>query len=322
MPPRPASLLAFVYALGYPIGALAVSALSPMATLVFRFGLAAAILTTWALLAGVKWPTGTRLAHVVISGLLTQAVQFICLYLALLHGAPAVLGAVVISMNPVATALLAAVFLGERLTAMRVVALILGALAVLAACAQRLLMVGGVDAVIVLLIVSLLAIASGGVYQQRFCRGVDFRATAALQNAASLIPVAALAAVMPWTVTNLHTAVLAVGAVVLLNATLCMTMYVRAIDRYGAAAVAMLFAVIPAIAGVLSWLLLGQRPDLGVVVGLVLGALACWLNSRAVARTVRTPATPAPATPPHRTAESSRSGPSDRRGQAAECPCP
>ena len=198
--------------MGYPIGALAVSALTPMATLVFRFGLAAAILTTWALAARVKWPTGTRLAHVVISGLLTQAVQFICLYLALMHGAPAVLGAVVISMNPVATALLAAVFLGERLTVMRVAALVLGALAVLAACAGRLLMVGGVDTVIVLLVISLLALASGGVYQQRFCRGVDFRATAALQNAASLLPVAILAAVMPWTVTNLHTAVVAVGA--------------------------------------------------------------------------------------------------------------
>jgi drug/metabolite transporter (DMT)-like permease len=182
-------------------------------------------------------------------------------------------------------------------------------------------MVGRVDAVIVLLVVSLLALASGGVYQQRFCRSVDFRATAALQNTASLIPVAVLAAVMPWTVTNLHTAVVAVGAVVLLNATLCMTMYVRALARYGAAAVAMLFAVIPAIAGVLSWLLLGQRPDLGVVVGLVLGALACWLNSRAVARTVR-PASPAPATRPLQTAESSRSGPSDRRDPAAECPCP
>lgn len=292
-----------------------------MATLVFRFGLAAAILTAWGLAAGVKWPTGTRLVHVLVSGLLTQALQFICLYLALMHGAPAVLGAVIISMNPVATALLAAVFLGERLTAKRVAALTLGVLAVLAACAHRLLMVGGVDVVIVLLVVSLLAIASGGVYQQRFCRGVDFRATAALQNAASLIPVAILAALMPWTVTSVHTAIVAVGAVVLLNATLCMTLYVRAIDRYGAAAVAMLFAVIPAIAGALSWLLLGQRPDIGIVIGLALGAAACWLNSRAVAQTVRQ-TSPTPATPQPQTAESSRSGPSDRRDQAAECPCP
>lgn len=308
-----------MYALGYPIGALAVSAMSPMATLVLRFSLAAAILTGWAWIAGVKWPTGRVLGHVMIAGLLTQAAQFICLYLALLHGAPAVLGAVIISMNPVATALLAAVFLRERLTTRRVAALALGFIAVIAACAQRLLKVGGVDIVVTLLVVSLLALAAGGVYQQRFCRGVDFRANAALQSAASLVPAAALACVMPWTVTSVPRAIVAVGAVVLLNATLCMTLYVRAIGRYGAAAVAMLFAVIPAIAGILSWAMLGQRPDIGVAIGLVIGALACWLNS--TAQTV-TSTTPGPATPPPPTAGSNRSGPSDHRAPAAECPCP
>ena len=59
-----------------------------------------------------------------------------------------------------------------------------------------------------------------------------------------------------------------------------MTLYVRAINNYGAAAVAMLFAVIPAVAGLLSWLMLGQRPDVGIAVGLVVGAAACWLNAR------------------------------------------
>jgi len=28
---------------------------------------------------------------------------------------------------------------------------------------------------------------------------------------------------------------------------------------------------------VLSWLMLGQRPDIGIAVGLVVGAAACWL---------------------------------------------
>ena len=46
-----------------------------------------------------------------------QAVQFCFLYLAIQRGAPAVLCAVVIAMNPVATALLAAVFLRDRLGA-------------------------------------------------------------------------------------------------------------------------------------------------------------------------------------------------------------
>jgi drug/metabolite transporter (DMT)-like permease len=280
MPLRTASSLTFFYALGYPIGALAVSAMSPMAVLVFRFGVAGAILSGWALIARVTWPTGRTLAHVLITGLLAQALQFICLYLALMHGAPAVLGAVVISMNPVVTAVLAAMFLGEGLTWTRLGALVLGVLAVLAACAGRLLAIGGVDTVVLLLLIALISLAAGGVYQQRFCSTVDFRAMAALQNAVALLPVAALVTVMPWHMTDPWKAAGAVAAVVLFNATLCMTLFVRAINDHGAAAVAMLFAVIPAVAGLLSWLMLGQRPDIGIAVGLVVGATACWLNAR------------------------------------------
>ncbi|MGA5465029.1 DMT family transporter [Mycobacterium sp. NPDC050041] len=278
---RSATVLTFFYALGYPIGAHAVSVMSPMAVLVLRFGLAGGIIGGWAWASKVTWPTGRALVHVLVSGLLTQAVQFICLYLALLHGAPAVLGAVIVSMNPVVTALLAAAVLRERLTWRRVVALALGIVAVLAACAGRLVAVGGVDPVVLLLVVALLGLAVGGVYQQRFCSDVDFRATAALQNGVSLLPVAALAAVMPLTVTDPWQAAGAVAAVVLLNAVLGMTLFVRAVNNYGAAAVAMLFAVIPAVAGLLSWLMLGQRPDIGIAVGLVVGAAACWLNSSA-----------------------------------------
>ena len=280
MPLGAASALTFFYALGYPVGALAVSVMSPMAVLVFRFGLAAAILATWAALARVTWPTGRTLVHVLISGLLAQGLLFTCLYVALLHGAPAVLGAVIISMNPVVTTVLAAMFLGEGLTWTRIGALALGVVAVLAACAGRLIAVGGVDPVVLLILVSLFSVAAGGVYQQKFCAGVDFRATAALQNAACILPVVALASVMPWTVTDPWKAVGAVAAVVLLNAVLSMTLYVRGINDYGAAAVAMLFTVIPAVAGLLSWVMLGQRPDVGIAVGLVVGAAACWLNAR------------------------------------------
>jgi drug/metabolite transporter (DMT)-like permease len=240
MPLGAASALTFFYALGYPIGALAVSAMSPMAVLVFRFGLAGAILSALALTARVTWPTGRTLVHVLITGLLTQAMQFICLYIALMHGAPAVL----------------------------------------AACAGRLFAIGGVDTVVLLLIVALVSLAVGGVYQQQFCSQVDFRASAALQNGVALLPVAALATVMPWHVVDPWKAAGAVAAVVLFNAALCMSLYVRAINNYGAAAVAMLFAVIPAVAGLLSWAMLGERPDIGIAVGLVVGALACWLNAR------------------------------------------
>jgi drug/metabolite transporter (DMT)-like permease len=131
---------------------------------------------------------------------------------------------------------------------------------------------------------ALLGLSAGGVYQQRFCAGVDFRAMSAVQNAAALIPAAALAFLTPFTVHDAGKAVIAVVGMVLLNATLAVSLYVRAINTHGAAAVAMLFAVIPAVAGVLSWIILGQRPDVGVAVGLLLGGLACWINTGAPSR--------------------------------------
>jgi drug/metabolite transporter (DMT)-like permease len=279
MPLRTASSVTFFYALGYPIGNLAVAGMTPMAALVLRFGLAATILGAWTQLSSARWPTGRRLAHVLVSGLLMQAVQFCCLYQAVQLGAPAVLCAVLIAMNPVSTAILGAVFLGERLNRWRVVALMLGVVAVLAACASRLLATRGVDPVMVLLVIALLGLSAGGIYQQRFCADVDFRATSALQNAVAFFPAAVLAGLTPFAVHDPVKAGVAVTGIVLLNATLAVSLYVRAINAHGAAAVAMLFAVIPAVAGLLSWMMLGQRPDAGIAIGLAVGAVACWLNS-------------------------------------------
>jgi drug/metabolite transporter (DMT)-like permease len=284
MPLTTASAVTLTYAIGYPIGALAVASMTPMAVLVLRFGLAAIILASWATLARVSWPRGVQFGHVVVAGLLIQAVQFCCLYEALLLGAPAVLCAVVVAMNPVTTAILAATFLREPLGAQRIAALVLGVVAVLVACAKRLLSTHGVDPVIALLIVALLGLSAGGVYQQRYCSGVDFRAMSAVQNAVALLPATALALLTPFAVHDAAKAALAITGMVLLNATLAVSIYLRAISVHGAAAVAMLFAVIPAAAAVLSWLMLGQRPDIGVAVGLLVGGLACWLNSRASGR--------------------------------------
>jgi drug/metabolite transporter (DMT)-like permease len=76
MPIRTATAVTFFYALGYPIANIAVNAMTPMAVLAFRFGLALVILGAWARMARVAWPTGRKLGHVAVAGLLMQAVQF------------------------------------------------------------------------------------------------------------------------------------------------------------------------------------------------------------------------------------------------------
>ena len=84
---------------------------------------------------------------------------------------------------------------------------------------------------------------------------------------------------------------------VLLNATVAVSLYVRAISVHGAAAVTMLFALIPPVAAGLSWLMLGQRPDIGIAIGLLVGGLACWLNSEP-APLLKTSGCPVTARPP------------------------
>ena len=83
-----------------------------------------------------------------------------------------------------------------------------------------------------------------------------------------------------------------------------MTLYVRGVNNYGAAAVAMLFAVIPAVAGLLSWLMLGQRPDIGVAIGLVVGGGRVLAQRHGV-----TPTASGRSSRRRQTAASRRSGP-------------
>ena len=319
MPFRSASVLTFLYALGYPIGALAVSALSPMAVLIFRFGLAAAILGSCALLARVSWPTGWRWCTSRSAACWRRAVQFVALYLALEHGAPAVLGAVVVAMNPCVTALLAAMFLGESLT---VVAgrwpWCSASVAVLAACASRLMADGGVDAVdagcwwsrlvghrrgrrlsaAVLRRRRLPRDGGGAERRVRWCPSRCWRRSSPLHRAR---PVEGRRRGG-----RRRAAERDVGH----------DDYVRAINLHGAATVSMLFCVIPAVAGLLAWMMLGQRPDVGIAVGL---AAARWRAGSTPGRQASSVSTIQPATADGSIA-SMRS--ITRRGRVAGCPCP
>ena len=111
---------------------------------------------------------------------------------------------------------------------------------------------GGIDPAVLLLLVALVGIAAGGVYQQRFCADVDFRATAALQNAVAFVPAVVLAALTPHSRCTTRSGRPSRSPAWCCSTRRWVSLYVRAINLHGAAAVAMLFCVIPAVAGLLS----------------------------------------------------------------------
>lgn len=272
--PRHAVLITLLYGLGYPLGAMALTALAAPWVLTVRFVLAGALLAGVSALGRRHWPRGREWSHVIVVGLLTQAVQFGCAYEGMQAGVPPTLTALVIAMNPLVTAALAAVWLGERPTARGLAGLLLGLAAIAAAFAGR-VSTDGADAALVLPLVALLGMSAGGVYQQRFLPRVDPLPASATGQLVSAIPMALWAAATPPDLGDTARAIASLSAMVVLSAAIGTTLYMAAVRRSGAGRVSLLFAVIPSSAALFGWALLGQVPGPGVVIGLLIGAAAC-----------------------------------------------
>ncbi|SHG56078.1 DMT family transporter [Streptoalloteichus hindustanus] len=279
IPPGLAALTILIWATSYLAGALGVAAAPPFLVTTVRFALAAVLMAGIAAVTRARWPRGRLLAHVAVSGLLFQGVQFVGVYGGMRAGVPAGVTALVIGLNPVVIAGLAAVVLRERIGRARVVGLVVGVAAVVAALGGRVAETG-IDAGIGLTLLGLVGVSAGAVYQQRFCQGVDVKAASAVQLVAATPLVGVLALVEPGTVTEPLQAALAVLWLVVFASAAGGTLFLEVVRRGGAARAGTLFSAVPSVTALVSWPVLGETPSVGAVVGLVLGAVACVLGTR------------------------------------------
>ncbi|MCF8588793.1 DMT family transporter [Gordonia liuliyuniae] len=270
---------AFFYALGYPVGAAAVRAATPGTVLVSRFVASAVILAAIVAVARLEWPRGVQAWHAVVVGFLSQGVQFVGCYEAMYAGVSPVLVALVIAMNPVVTAAAAGMMLRERLSRRRIAATVLALAAVGIAFAGRVMDVGHVDAAVAWVVVAVIGLAVGGVYQQRYLTQGHPIAVNTIGVGVALVPALVFATATPQHVSDPAQAVWTIVVLVIANSVIAATLYLAAIRQAGAAAVSLLFGVIPSIAALLTWAILGERPDIGVVLGLVVGAAACFVGN-------------------------------------------
>lgn len=137
-----------------------------------RFAVAGVLLTTVALVTKSPWPKGRMLLHVIVVGLLMQAVQFGAFYTAIGAGLPGGVVALIQGFNPVLIALLAGFLLGEEITGRQWLGFAIGGAGVALAVAGALHFS---TSAIVLSFVGLLGLSVGTVYQKRYTQGVDVR---------------------------------------------------------------------------------------------------------------------------------------------------
>jgi drug/metabolite transporter (DMT)-like permease len=252
---------------------------SPPLLLTFsRFAAAGVLLTAIALAGRAPWPRGRLLGHVVVTGLLMQAVQFGGFYAAIGEGLPGGVVALIQGLNPVLIALLAGAFLGERITRRQWLGFAVGGGGVALAVAGALHFSAGA---VVLCFVGLLGLSTGTVYQKRYTAGADVRTGTAVHFLAGAPVMAVLSLTLETPrVTDWRAFTLSLAWIVLANSLGTFLLLNSMLRKRAANRVGMLFFLTPAVTVVLSWLIVGQVPSLWTVAGLVLGGAGVLIAVR------------------------------------------
>jgi drug/metabolite transporter (DMT)-like permease len=243
----------------------------PLKFLLYRFVLVAALMGAVALATRATWPaTLAQAGHVVVSAWLVHGVYLGGVLVAIAHGMSAGMAAMLVGLQPVLTVVLARVWLGERVVPRQWLGLALGLAGVWLVVRHKAALTGDFDALAAILL-ALVGISIGTLYQKRHCSHVDLRAGAFIQFAACAVVYAPIVLVFePEPVRFTPEFIFALGwAVVVLSVGAISLLYW--LLRHGAASnVAGLFFLVPAVTAVMAWLLFGETLDAIAVAGMVL----------------------------------------------------
>ncbi len=235
----------------------------PLIFLAVRFACAGALMLAYALASGIAWPARTTSSHAIASGVLLHSLYLSCVWWAVAQGVPSTLSALLATVQPILTALVAPKLLGEPLSARKAAGVAVGFAGLVLTLSPKLFGEGGLSAPpwpLAVNFLGMLGITAGAIYQKRFLASGDLRAIAPLQYlgaTAAMVPVALLFAeprfgLTPPVVGALAWAVLAlsIGAIGLL----------LLLIRHGEASrAAQLLYLVPPTAAVQAALLFGER---------------------------------------------------------------
>jgi drug/metabolite transporter (DMT)-like permease len=157
---------------------------APFTFLALRFAIGLAFVIPYVLVAKPRWPANRiELGHVLVAGALMHLIHLGGSHYAQYLGLSAGISALMLSVQPLITALIASRWLGERLLPRQWLGVALGlggiALVVWHKFDIQAMTIGSLAAVLA----GLTGITAGSLYQRRFCPGTDLRAATVLQFA-------------------------------------------------------------------------------------------------------------------------------------------
>lgn len=276
-------LFVFLWSTGFIGARLATSDAEPLSFLTWRLGIVAGVLAGAAAIAGAPWPKGRAAVHALIAGAFIQGGYLGLVFWSIAKGLPAGVSALITGLQPLLTALIAAPWLGERITARHWLGLTVGILGVALVVWPKLNLSGaGITPVTVAAsFFATLSIAIGSIYQKRYTAGLDLRSGNALQFLGAAVLTGFAAALsedfaIRWT----GSVVFAMAWLVLVLSIGAISLYYLMIRHGDVSRVAGLFYLVPAVTATLAWLLFGETLTLVQLVGMAVCAGAVMLVSR------------------------------------------
>lgn len=267
-----AGAFVLVWSSGYIAGPAGVEAVEPFSLLAMRFALATALLVplTWWRRGRLRIDRAT-LVRVCLVGLVMNAVQFGFMYVAFAAGLGATLGALLHSLSPVLTVVLAGLLLGERVRPLQVVGLTIGVAGVLLVLGPDVQGAGGVVGLTCGLL-GMLALSLGTMGQRWIPPTVDPWWSASLQFAVSLPVCLALGLALEGTspVRDPVGGAIAVGFLAIVNSIVGLILLGAVVRGGGAGAASSVFFLSPPVTAVMAWLVLGDTLGPRELAGLVI----------------------------------------------------
>ena len=263
-----------VWGAGYLATKLGLRFAAPFTFLSLRYAFGLLCLAPIVMLARPRWPASrVELGHVIVAGLFMHAVQLGGSHYAQYLGMSAGVMALIASMQPLLTALIAARWMGERLLPRQWLGVLLGiggiALVVWHKVDIREVGAGSLFGALL----ALAGVTAGTLYQRAFCPRIDLLAASLVQFAANLAVLAPLALAVEGFRIRWDWTLLATIAFLVIFASILAVNALHTLMRHGEATrVASMLYLPPVIAVVLEFALFDVRPG-GVALGGI--ALTC-----------------------------------------------
>ncbi|MCB4359921.1 DMT family transporter [Quatrionicoccus australiensis] len=276
-------LFVFLWSTGFIGAKYGLPFADPLSFLLARYGLVIALMTAIALLTRAPWPkTPVQWLHIGVSGVLVHAVYLGGVFIAIKHGLPAGVTALVVGMQPLLTACGAGWLLGEKVSGRQWTGLALGFAGVGLVVSGKFGDAAALGPMLLPAVIALFGITVGTLYQKRYCARFDLRTGSVIQ----FVPTALVTAIaialtgefqiewngqfvfaLGWLVL-----VLSIGAIGLLNLLI----------RSGSAVnVASLFYLTPPTTALIAWAVFGEILTLTATAGMLLAVSGVYLVARA-----------------------------------------